>query len=131
MFKGMIAAVMVAFAGMAMASDDFTFDAVTVGTTTTWETSNPAHTVDYVSLSSAAYWGISVDGVFYRLPSGLPNGSLQQLTELDVVNGFAQWGTRTILASLQYTTTRTCNHSGRGQSCTTHYHPYAGEVVTP
>ena len=53
------------------------------------------------------YWlNLTVDGVNYR--GQVPGqGILAQLTEIDIVNGVAVYGTRTIIASAEWTVTVT------------------------
>lgn len=95
-------------------------------------TSDPAHTVQYVNLQlySAGLYRItmSVDSVTY---SGIYADPTQQnqLVEQSIVNGVVVHGSRTILASANYTTKRTCTGSGRGQHCTTWYFANSGSVT--
>ncbi len=81
-------------------------------------TSDPAHTVDYINITSGTLgtntFTVSVDGVVYQKQNAVSPFS---------VNG-ATFG-------INFTTTRTCTHSGRGQTCYTRYHANTGSVSTP
>lgn len=112
--------------GYANAATSFSFAANTDGTYTCstycigFETSDPAHTVDYVNVqlssnSPVAYKiTLSVDGVSYQ---GISSGSGASFTAPG------------LLANVVWSTTRTCTHSGRGQSCYTRYHAVSGSLA--
>jgi hypothetical protein len=137
-----IAAALVMVGGLAtaaQASTDFTFGAAADGSyscityCTGFATTDPAHTVGAagVTWNGATYrLMVQVDGVSY-VGAVTAQQQVVQLTEQDIVNGIAVYGPSTLLASAQWTTKRTCTHSGRGQHCTTWYFPYSGTVSLP
>lgn len=128
---------LVGLIGAASASTDFTYSAATDGSylcgtyCSGFVSSDAAHTVEYANVTY--YYGatfrvaVSVDGQSYQGYTTSP-GTLSQLTELNIVNGIAVYGTRTILASEQYTTRTTCVRQGRGQHCRTTFYTFAGSV---
>lgn len=89
-------------------------------------TSDPAHTVDFVTIGNGpmvlvgSVWTstytltLGIDGVTYR---GTSMGSGQSFTAPG------------LMASVTWATSRTCTHSGRGQTCTTRYYANTGSVA--
>ena len=124
-----IIAALVGFAGYALAGTSFNFAAAADGTYLCpsycqgFVTDDPAHTVGYVNIQlgtpyAPQYYNVtmSVDGATYK-------GTTYDPAQPFVMNGPAQ-----ITVALQYQYTRTCTHSGRGQTCVSRYRTYAGNV---
>jgi hypothetical protein len=110
-------------AGVAQASD-FTFTQNTDGTWTCpsycvgYTTSDLSRSIDYVNVLSGTAgtysFTISLDGTAYHA--------------LNATSPFTVSG---VTFSVNFTTTRTCTHSGRGQTCVTRYHATDGSVSGP
>jgi len=117
--------------GVAQASTDFTFAPAADGSYTCYtycvgfDSSDPNHTVEAASAFGGRYM-VEVDGVTY---TSYTNGGV--FNEVDLVNGIAVTGPRTLIATIQYTTKRTCVRSGRVPHCTTYQYAYAGSVSLP
>lgn len=116
------------FCGYANAATTFTFAASDGYTCPSYclgfATSDPAHTVGYVNVQLNSVYApsqykitMSVDGVTYQGITYDPS-TMFTLTA----------GSTSIAASVVFTTTRTCTHSGRGQTCTWRFHATSGAV---
>ena len=125
--KAMMIALALSIAGIANAAD-FTYAPATDGTffcvnyCVGYETSDPAHTVDFINIWTAGgQLVMTVDGKTYR--GALANGRQVVATATD--------GTY-ILATVNWTSRTTCVRSGRGQRCTTYnYANLPGAVSVP
>jgi hypothetical protein len=108
----------------AVQASDFTFTQNTDGTWTCpsyctgYTTSDPSHSIDYVNVLSGTAgtysFTISLDGTAYHA--------------LNATSPFTVSG---VTFAVNFTTTRTCTHSGRGQTCVTRYHAVDGSVSAP
>lgn len=89
-------------------------------------TSDPAHTVDFVTIGNGPM--VLVGGVWtstYTLTLGI-DGVTYRGASLGSGQSFSAPG---LMASVTWTSSRTCTHSGRGQTCTTRYYGNTGSVA--
>lgn len=127
-----VLAACVLFIGTANAATSFTFAPATNGTYVCpsycmgFTTSDPAHTVDFVTIGNGPM--VLVGGVWtstYTLTLGI-DGVTYRGTSMGSGQSFSAPG---LMASVTWTSSRTCTHSGRGQTCTTRHYGNTGSVA--
>ena len=132
MFKSTMIALALAFAGIAQAATDINFTVTSGGIVTDTDDVIDYANIGYVNSAYGAYRVVvSVNGQAYTGYTDTPETQFKAAAS-NIVNGIMTYdNSNQIKVSVEWTSRRSCTHSGRGQHCSTFYNVTAGEVLLP